>query len=550
MEKDKLVGWALLMNISDGDESVGSSMRLNTHAIINALREIQVLLLDFAQLDKRYKLQFTVATEKPATKTRTYQTSGEKTLGEGYAVLQQKALDFIDKTRKYPKKLQWAAFDKARFESLLSNLRMLNDDMAGFLESYERNRHFKLQELTFLQILQVNNRMSDLFELLRAFQGSAAGQDSGRMGNSSDDTRKRAYNERIIRLTRFKAMNIATEDLATQTDGDAAGTNSVLTEAATKSELELSKLSQIPLNDEDEEYQRSPAIYDNVPVWVEWRYYEGVGEDERPPGFLEERISKLAKLLRDGMKPAEFLVPDCFGYVHDSAFCRFGFVYKSAESLGAGLPVSLLQLLEIQKKPSLTTRMRIARVVATSIWYLHATNWLHKGLRSENIVFQDRAQIRTASPFLCGFDYSRPSGVGEETEPPSKDYRHELYRHPETQFEVPREDRGGFKKEYDIYSLGVVLFEIGMWMPIHDILGLDSRRPNRTLRTKNAQSILLQDQSLESLESEAGDIYTAAVKMCLGNSVEDRILGGLEGDSQLHVSLAQHVVEKLECISI
>ncbi|KAF7549912.1 hypothetical protein G7Z17_g6071 [Cylindrodendrum hubeiense] len=546
MEKEKLLGWALLTNISDGDSAAGPALRLNKHTVIDALREVQILLLDASQLDRRYKLKLTLSTDKSTAETGASQVSGEKILRYDYSILQKKALDFISKTRKYPKKLQWASFDKANFEDLLSNLRVLNDDMMGFLEAYERKRHFQMQEATFMQILQVNNRMDGLVELLHSLKDTAAEDAKQAHANNLD---QRTYDDRLIRLTRFKAVSIAIETQTTQINEPEA--RSILDKAVTGAELSLAKLTQISPNDDEEQHQRSHGLYDKTPVWVEWRYYEDMDEDEEPPAFIVQRISKLAKLLRDGMKPAEFLVPACLGYVHQKSHCRFGFVYKSMESLGRDLPISLFELLSTVKKPSLTTRVRIAHAVANSIWYLHATNWLHKGLRSDNITFQDRQQIRNATPFLCGFDYSRPSGVGEETEQPSQNSLHEMYRHPETQFDFPRDGRTGFKKVHDIYSLGVIMFEIGVWMPISEILGIDTTKTIKASMVKKVQSDLLRKDNLDLLESEAGDVFAGAVTVCLdGTLAPSKTLQSDEADSQLQLNFGEHVIKNLERISI
>ncbi|KAH7000126.1 prion-inhibition and propagation-domain-containing protein [Ilyonectria destructans] len=546
MEKEKLLGWALLTKISEGDAAAGPALRLNRHTVIDALRETQILLFDASQLDRRYKLKLKVSTDKSTPETEVIQVVGDKTLRNEYLILQQKALEFVSKTRKYPKKLQWASFDKANFEDLLSNLRILNDDMMGFLEAYERKRHFQMQEATFMQILQVNNRMDNLVELLHSLKDTAAEDAKDGQGSNLD---QRTYENRLIRLTRFKAVSIAIENQATHITEPEA--RSILDNAMTGAELSLGKLTQIAPDDDDGQGQRSHGLYDKTPVWVEWRYYEGEGDDEQPPAFIVQRISKLAKLLRDGMKPAEFLVPECLGYIHQQSHCRFGFVYRSMESLGRNLPISLFELLSTVKKPSLTTRVRIAHAVANSIWYLHATNWLHKGLRSENIAFQDRQQIRKATPFLCGFDYSRPSVVGEETEQPSHDPLHEMYRHPEIQFDVPRDGRAGFQKVHDIYSLGVVMFEIGVWMPVYGILGIDIAKPIKTSMVKSVQSNLLQKDNLDLLESEAGDVFADAVKVCLdGTLAPSKTLQSFEADSQLQLGFGEHIIKNLERICI
>lgn len=60
MEKEKLLAWAYLVRIADGEEA--TPMRLHKHTIIDTLREIQVLFLDLGQLKKRYKLELVAAT--------------------------------------------------------------------------------------------------------------------------------------------------------------------------------------------------------------------------------------------------------------------------------------------------------------------------------------------------------------------------------------------------------------------------------------------------------------------------------------------------------
>jgi hypothetical protein len=77
MEKEKLLGWAHLTRIADGDEATGSAMRLHRHTIIDALREIQILLLDLSQLEKRYKLKLVVASGKAPTGTGSNPPSGK-----------------------------------------------------------------------------------------------------------------------------------------------------------------------------------------------------------------------------------------------------------------------------------------------------------------------------------------------------------------------------------------------------------------------------------------------------------------------------------------
>lgn len=248
--------------------------------------------------------------------------------------IQQMALNFFSKTRKNPTKLRWAAFDKKHFNSFLSRLGDLNDDMMGFLETYERKCRFQMQESTFMQMLILNNRMDDLVELCQTLKHTA--RDDAKGDSSPTDKARQNYEQRLVRPTRFKALGLAIENQATPIHGPEA--RSLLGSTARGSEPILKGLSDIYPNDHDfEEHPRSHALYAGAPVWIEWRYYNCVDEDDGPPSLITQRISRLAKLLCDGMGPAEFLVPACRGYVVQKSHSRIGFVYASPYSLGRAL---------------------------------------------------------------------------------------------------------------------------------------------------------------------------------------------------------------------
>lgn len=238
---------------------------------------------------------------------------------------------------------------------------------------------------------------------------------------------------------------------------------------------------------------------------------------------------------------------NCLGYIHQPENYRFGFVFEAL--LEDYVPSSLLDwLTPPNPKPSLTTRIQIARDVATSIWYLHATNWLHKGLRSENVVFQS---FVSTGPYLVGLDYSRPANPYELTGKAAGNLCHDLYRHPSTQFDFPRDGPSEFKKLYDIYSLGVVLYEIGMWKPIHEILGISLDERIRPADVKAAQTRLLSQEKLMSLAGEVGDKYMLMVASCLsgdfGFNGFDQGFHNHQGnyDARLQLEFGERVIRTL-----
>jgi hypothetical protein len=120
--------------------------------------------------------------------------------------------------------------------------------------------------------------------------------------------------------------------------------------------------------------------------------------------------------------------------------------------------------------PSFSSRFRFAKKLASSIVYMHASvNFVHKMIKPENILVltpsddpeSDVFPSGLGLPFLVGFDRSRPAsshssryGEGEMQDC--------LYQHP-SRWGILAEE--AFSMSHDIYSLGVVLLEVGLWKP-------------------------------------------------------------------------------------
>lgn len=115
--------------------------------------------------------------------------------------------------------------------------------------------------------------------------------------------------------------------------------------------------------------------------------------------------------------------------------------------------------------------------------YLHLASWLHKGIRSSNILFFTSLPdgvVDLAAPRLAGFEYSRLDEPGALTENTTDFRDHNLYRHPQHRG-LPVSDctgvnnqvsrrRNAFTYKADLYSLGVVLLEAGLWRTAAEIV--------------------------------------------------------------------------------
>ncbi|KAK8927089.1 hypothetical protein VCV18_003557 [Metarhizium anisopliae] len=129
------------------------------------------------------------------------------------------------------------------------------------------------------------------------------------------------------------------------------------------------------------------------------------------------------------------------------------------------------------------------------------------------------------SPALCGFDYSRPADRDETTERPLENPWFDLYRHPKTQFNGPREGRNGFQKSYNVYSLGVVLYELAVWKADSYRVGVGSEATAQSCGGEGCQDTTSIPKGISTLKSEAGDVFAGIVKFCpSAEAVDDQTL--------------------------
>ncbi|PHH93307.1 hypothetical protein CDD83_8006 [Cordyceps sp. RAO-2017] len=266
---------------------------------------------------------------------------------------------------------------------------------------------------------------------------------------------------------------------------------------------------------------------------------------------LMARIQRLVLLLSKPKTPA-FRTPAAEGCISDPSRSCWWMVFRlpvlpspvvTAPQLSSPEPVSLLSLLQPKARfrPPLEERYALASRLCTTLIELYSSSWLHKGIRSDNVLFAVQptpptpAQTSTIlqSMVLCGFDYSR-----QETEQStidrsrsSGDVSTALYRHPCYQGEAAE----GYKIQYDIYSLGLVLVEIALWMPLSSFLegkpvggaqksGTSSARDSVKLSPDmtvfhEPHAAALKKRVMNRVESEfrfrVGQFYYEATKFCL-----------------------------------
>jgi len=215
----------------------------------------------------------------------------------------------------------------------------------------------------------------------------------------------------------------------------------------------------------DDEGNRAPVIveFKSRPCQDDYRYTLG-------PQVITEEINKLIKTLRIAAQTAEtaetFRVMYCEGWYQ--TFDHFGLVYRlpphpakfRCESLGNILlkPEYKEQLLR-----DLDNRLQLAKALAWTLFELHTVDWVHQSFHPDNILLfgnelgPGTVQFDWSKPYVVGFVSSRSnSGVSGKLNFRGQ-WTSRLYTHPDRLLK----DYERYTKIHDIYSLGVVLLEVG-----------------------------------------------------------------------------------------
>ncbi|KAL4785515.1 hypothetical protein BJX76DRAFT_324448 [Aspergillus varians] len=210
------------------------------------------------------------------------------------------------------------------------------------------------------------------------------------------------------------------------------------------------------------------------------------------------------------------------GYYIDRSNSRYAFVYQmpvhyfpflqNPTDLLNGLKpkplVSLLQLGEEYPMPSLETRFRLAYDLLMAVLQLRSQNLVHGNINSSNVLIFPGLTSSNPNevggltenlrrPYLTSF--AQFSGNNPSPEPLSAS----MYRHPDDKRLI--DDDAAWS--YDLYSLGLVLMEIGLWTPISHLWKL---KYNNSIFKQRVESMYL-----KKLGPKCGSAYIHVVQLCL-----------------------------------
>lgn len=407
-------------------------------------------------------------------------------------------------------RLEWALFNREKLEALVQD----HSKLVG-----------KLIEVMKLSLLTFDTFSSDISKL-QEFQG----KDAKTFGFSK------------ITVTRMFILDHS------QLEADATKLDlAMITSASNPLGPSGSKNNAAPLVGGGESGDLQSGKYGDQNILIEYKYYPS---EESPESEITlGRIQFLSKLL--GVAGRESQSTDsnnftlhCLGYFQEPKENRYGLAFSVPPNCSptfTSLHIAITSLRR-ESRPTLGQRFTIAHKIGYTLMEWFLVGWVHKGINSKNILFfrkegeGEKASPDFNSPYLCGFEYARPDEAisGQVVEPRGPHWN--LYRHPARQG-LPTE---AFKRIHDIYALGVLLLEIGLWQVAPDLFAgtNTSSLPPSAIKTNLVRN------ARERLGHFMGRKYRDAVLLCLESSlavdVDDK------RDSKLIAAFKEKVVDACE----
>ncbi|KAI1409912.1 hypothetical protein F5Y13DRAFT_203053 [Hypoxylon sp. FL1857] len=197
--------------------------------------------------------------------------------------------------------------------------------------------------------------------------------------------------------------------------------------------------------------------------------------------------------------------------------------------------MTLQELIKYDPFPSTETnlneRFKVAYKLAEAVFFLHTAGFCHKNITSRSIVIFRQFQSDGGKPsipgrideaYLMGFDLIRgvdaktyKDGAGSRRDDLSSGsvWDFDVFQHP-TRLQGDSSPR--YIKAHDVYSLGVVLLEIGFWQPLPKVAGrIDQSNPfSWTEELLRIAPVMRQ---------RVGGRYHRIVEWCLSLSGDDNV---------------------------
>lgn len=536
-EQYQLIEWGIKAGLTPNSTP---SDRLNWPIAYDLLKQLEALLTSAEALKNRYGL------EVDEEEVNALEASQENLLrpsatgiGKFIAKLKPEVStikgQIIQANNSVLKRLRWAAFGKDKADTVIRDISDLRDRLDKLLDPIDRDKRAKLTEMLLRNYVSQSSTASEVMDVQHILAPNSS---------PSAVSIKAAATLKRIRLV-------------IGTDRRADEIKTPLSKESTANMPSIRKLKHRKLSPYAKDgfirYQGMEFVrYEQRPVLVEWK------RAEAPLwGKFTDQVRFLAVMLASPAgKESHSLL--CIGWLPWEERELYALVYDVARPEIINSPdlweiKTLHDLMLVQRHISLGRRFEIAKLMAESVLQLHTCGWLHKSLRSDNVIFiaprgSSASDFLQCPPYLVGFEYARPDTMDAAafTQLVDTDLIHDLYRHPQAR----GIQRAKYRKQFDMYALGCLLVELSSWTPLPELLNAlvdktlldrvnNAKQSNFDIELPSLSKLVTQQDLLDPLLHSAGEAFTEAIILCGTMDPADDV----EVDASLNT---QHtVVEKL-----
>ncbi|KAF2725547.1 hypothetical protein K431DRAFT_290668 [Polychaeton citri CBS 116435] len=301
------------------------------------------------------------------------------------------------------------------------------------------------------------------------------------------------------------------------------------------------------------------GTYSGEAVLVEWRLLSSSPDDD-----VLRCVRSFAMLLSSADQSFASLRCKGLVIVDNDDLHRYGLVYQlpaldEDNKNDAFQKESLYDIMRGGCKVALSQRFRIALKMCEAVLQLHTAGWLHKNIRSENVLFFKSAtssgnEPEVRDPYMIGYDNVRPDSLeaaAKLTLSSDTSLYHDLYRHPAKRSHMITT----YEKTHDLYALACLLTEIALWQPLVQIFTCHggrnwtvdieiAERDNKDLALPSMFDLSHSLAFQQEIQHAVGPRYMETIGLCLDGSK------GMSREQTISMDLHQSIVEKLRSCEV
>ncbi|KAI0811869.1 prion-inhibition and propagation-domain-containing protein [Xylaria sp. FL0064] len=531
-EKYRLIAWADRVGILGDNEK----QTINWQLAGILLRQLELLLTSANVLRDRYSLNVTEEEIQAIDELQAMEApkSGvEKLIARLKLTLYTATSKIISENNSITQKFRWAARDRDKLKELLKQISGLINKLEFLLDSTERQQEKENYTRLLREVISLTSTTGEAGQIKDLFEG----------GPSPRNTINAAAYLKQVRLV--LGVDTRDDEITPKIVGNAIGFRLP----------ELSILGRSLRSWKDGElhaHNLEFAIYHNRQVLVQWKIV-GSAQWER----YTNQMKCLAVFLMS-LSHKSFRSLPCLGYYPLEVQRRHGIIYSLPDDEVDWDFKSLKYLIITQSLISLKRRLELMRAIADTVLQLHTAGWLHKSLRSENIIFiaprgSDNGKFLNSEPYIIGYEYARSDTKDSAnifTELPDTDLETDLYRHPQAR----GLNRETFQKRLDMYAMACIFVELVMWKPLvqvfssYNTAGLEAtisnaQASNEVIELPSLQELFQKDDAFKAIVYQSGETIFEVIRTCF--SAEK----AKEGDEGL-LEDQTAVINRLECCRI